>query len=57
MSNNNINIQDTSISKEFYIELVNKMEDMFNKARTYGEVTLMGDLIELLNNKTELRKD
>lgn len=48
-----INLKDKSISKEFYIELSNKLEEMYHKSKTFGEVTLMGDLIGLLNSKTE----
>ena len=43
--------EDPSVRKEFYLELSYKLEDMFNKSKTYGEVTLMGDLIGLLNSK------
>lgn len=50
----NIDKNDDSVGKEFYIELSTKLEEMFNKANTYGEVTLMGDLLGLLNSKTEM---
>ena len=50
----NIDKNDDSVGKEFYIELSTKLEEMFNKAKTYGEVTLMGDLFGLLNSKTEI---
>ena len=50
----NINIEDKSINKYFYIELVDKLERMYGKAKTYGEVTLMGELIGLLNSKTKM---
>lgn len=52
--NKNINKYDDSIGKEFYIELANKFEEMYNKSKTFGEVTLVGDLIQVLNNKTKL---
>ncbi len=50
----NINKFDDSISKEFYLELANKLEEMYNKSKTYGEITLVGDLIKVLNEKTKL---
>ena len=46
--NKNIDKFDDSISKEFYIELANKLEEMYNKSKTFGEVTLVGDLIKVL---------
>ena len=46
---NNINIKSDLVRKEFYIELSNKLEEMYNKSTTFGEVTLIGDLILLLN--------
>ena len=52
---NKIDVNNKSISKEFYIELSNKLEEMYHKSKTFGEVTLMGDLIGLLNSKTELK--
>lgn len=45
---------DDSISKEFYIELANKLEEMYNKARTFGEITLVGNLIKILNDKLKI---
>lgn len=45
---------DDSIGKEFYIELANKLEEMYNKSKTFGEVTLVGDLIQVLNDKTKM---
>ena len=53
----NINIEDKSINKYFYIELVDKLEQMYGKAKTYGEVTLMGELIALLNSKTQMENN
>ena len=50
----NIDKNDDSVGREFYIELANKLEEMFNKSKTFGEVTLVGDLIELLNSKVKL---
>lgn len=50
---NNIDIKSNLISKEFYIELTGKLEEMYNKSTTFGEVTLMGDLILLLNKKLQ----
>lgn len=52
----NIDKYDDSINKEFYIELTNKLEEMYNKSKTFGEITLVGDLIQVLNNKTKLNK-
>lgn len=52
--NKNIDKYDDSISKEFYIELANKLEEMYNKSKTFGEVTLVGDLIQVLNDKTKM---
>lgn len=52
---NNIDIKNNFVKKEFYIELANKLEEMYNKSTTFGEVTLMGDLILLLN--TKVRED
>ena len=52
----NVNIKDKSINKYFYIELVDKLEQMYGKAKTYGEVTLMGELIGLLNSKTQMEE-
>lgn len=45
---------DDLIGKEFYIELANKLEEMYNKSKTFGEVTLVGDLIQVLNDKTKM---
>lgn len=50
----NVNIEDKSINKYFYIELVDVLEKMYGKAKTYGEVTLMGELLGLLNSKTQM---
>ena len=50
---NNINIKSDLVRKEFYIELSNKLEEMYNKSTTFGEVTLIGDLILLLNKKLQ----
>ena len=50
----NIDVNNKTIGKEFYIELTNKLEEMYHKSKTFGEITLMGDLIGLLNSKTEL---
>lgn len=52
--NKNIDKYDDSISKEFYIELANKLEEMYNKSKTFGEVTLVRDLIQVLNDKTKM---
>ena len=52
--NKNIDKFDDSISKDFYIELANKLEEMYNKAKTFGEITLVGDLIKVLNEKTKM---
>lgn len=49
----NIDLKDKSISKEFYVELSNKLEETYHKSKTFGEVTLIGDLIGFLNSKTE----
>ena len=53
----NINKFDDSIGKEFYIELANKLEEMYNKSKTYGEITLVGDLMKVLNEKTKMDGD
>ena len=50
---NNIKIKSDLVRKEFYIELSNKLEEMYNKSTTFGEVTLIGDLILLLNKKLQ----
>ena len=50
----NVDKYDDSIGREFYAELSTKLEEMFHKAKTYGEVTLAGDLIALLNSKTQI---
>ena len=50
---NNIDIKSSLVSREFYIELAGKLEEMYNKSTTFGEVTLMGDLILLLNKKLQ----
>ena len=55
--NKDIEKFDDSISKEFYIELANKLEEMYNKSRTFGEITLVGDLIKVLNDKTKMDGD
>lgn len=52
----NIDKFDDSISKEFYIELANKLEEMYNKSKTFGEITLVGDLMRVLNNKVKMDK-
>jgi len=54
--NKDIEKNDDSIGKEFYMELANKLEEMYNKSKTFGEITLVGDLIQILNNKTKLNK-
>ena len=50
---NNIDIKTDLVRKDFYIELANKLEEMYNKSTTFGEVTLIGDLILLLNEKLQ----
>ena len=50
---NNIDIKSSLVSREFYIELAGKLEEMYNKSTTSGEVTLIGDLILLLNEKLQ----
>ena len=55
--NKDIEKFDDSINKEFYIELANKLEEMYNKSRTFGEITLVGDLIKVLNDKTKMDGD
>ena len=50
---NNIDFKSDLVRKNFYIELANKLEEMYNKSTTFGEVTLMGDLILLLNKKLQ----
>ena len=55
--NKNIDEFDDSIGKEFYIELANKLEEMYNKSKTFGEITLVGDLIQILNDKTKMDGD
>ena len=50
---NNIDIKSNFVRKDFYIELANKLEEMYNKSTTFGEVTLIGDLILLLNKKLQ----
>ena len=52
--NRNIDKFDDSIGKEFYIELANKLEEMYNKAKSFGEITLVGDLIKVLNDNAKL---
>ena len=50
---NNIDSKSNLVRKDFYIELANKLEEMYNKSTTSGEVTLIGDLILLLNEKLQ----
>lgn len=50
---NNIDFKSDLVRKKFYIELANKLEEMYNKSTTSGEVTLIGDLILLLNEKLQ----
>ena len=50
---NNIDFKSDLVRKNFYIELSNKLEEMYNKSTTYGEVTLIGNLILLLNEKLQ----
>ena len=50
---NNIDSKSDLVRKKFYIELANKLEEMYNKSTTSGEVTLIGDLILLLNEKLQ----
>ena len=52
--NKNIDKFNDSIGKEFYIELADKLEEMYNKSKTFGEITLVGDLIKVLNDKTKM---
>lgn len=52
--NKDIDKFDDSINKEFYIELANKLEEMYNKSKTFGEITLVGDLIKVLNDKAKM---
>ena len=54
MANINIDKLDDSINKEFYIELANKLEEMYNKSKTFGEITLVGDLIKVMNDKAKM---
>ena len=53
----NIDVKYDAISNSFYIDLANKLEEMYNKATTFGEVTLVGDLILLFNRKLKIAKD
>ena len=50
---NNIDFKSDLVRKNFYIELSNKLEEMYNKSTTSGEVTLIGNLILLLNEKLQ----
>lgn len=50
----NIDKNNDSVGREFYLELASKFEEMLNKSKTFGEVTLMGDFIELLNSKVKM---
>lgn len=50
---NNIDVKSDLVRNEFYIDLANKLEEMYNKSTTFGEVTLVGDLILLLNKKVK----
>ena len=50
---NNIDSKSNLVRKDFYIELANKLEEMYNKSTTFGEVTLIGNLILLLNEKLQ----
>ena len=52
--NKNIDKYENSISKELYIELANMLEEMYNKSKTFGEITLVGDLMQVLNNKIKM---
>ena len=52
---NNIDVKSDLVRNEFYIDLANKLEEMYNKSTTFGEVTLVGDLILVLN--TKLKED
>lgn len=54
--NKSIDKFDDSIGKKFYMELANKLEEMYNKSRTFGEITLVGDLMKVLNDKAKLDK-
>lgn len=54
MTNVNIDKLNDSIGKEFYIELANKLEEMYNKSKTFGEITLVGDLIKVMNDKIKM---
>ena len=51
--NKNIDKFDDSISKEFYVGLADKLEEMYNKTKTFGEITLVGDLMKVLNDKVK----
>lgn len=53
MNKLNIDIKDNNIRNSFCIDLSNKLEEMYNKSTTFGEVTLVGDLILLFNNKVK----
>ena len=50
---NNIDFKSDLVRKKFYIELANKLEAMYHHSTTSGEVTLIGDLILLLNEKLQ----
>lgn len=57
MNKENIDVKNDAIRNSFYIDLANKLEEMYNKATTFGEVTLVGDLILLFNRKLKMAKD
>ena len=50
---NNIDFKSDLVRKNFYIELSNKLKEMYKKTTTYREVTLIRNLILLLNEKLQ----
>lgn len=54
--NNKIDLYNNAIRNDFWTEVANFLEKMYYEATTFGEVTLIGDLILTFNKKTQNNK-
>lgn len=48
-----VDLHDNSIRNDFWTEIADFLEKMYHKSTTFGEATLVGDLILTFNQKTQ----
>lgn len=54
--NNKVDLHNNTIRNDFWTEVANFLEKKYYEATTFGEVTLVGDLILTFNQKTQNNK-